>query len=234
MFLCCHCCYKSKDKISFVKHLFQAHNSEPDFKYTCATSLCSRTFITGDLFDAFRSHCVRYHHNWKEQLKEHAEEEHSDDTENCETDSNNLDVCTSVEGPPEDGHVEANTDDHVNNVQNSEKDYSNHDLVVNIAQFILNLKEKFKFSQVCLNFVIQSVEELLKFLTESIKQTVLRKLHQAGVTTSPLLDDCFLLVNQFACLKTEYQQTKFYNENFNLIVRITIVRTRTHSQVGLT
>ena len=152
--------------------------------------------------------------------------------ENCEMDSNNLDVNTSVppDSSPGDGHVEANTNDHVN-VGNGETNYSNHDLVLNTAQFILNLKEKFKLSQVCLSFVIQSVEELLKILTDNLKQTVLRKLHQAGVT-SPLLDDCFSPVDPFVYLKTEYQQTKFYKENFNLIVRIAIVRSC--SQVGLT
>ena len=95
------------------------------------------------------------------------------------------------------------------------------DIVVNAARFILNLKEKYKLSQMTLDFVTHSVEELLKVSTDNIKQHVLKTLHLQGIEiTPPLSDKCFSSVNPFLSLKTEYQQTKFYKENFSLIVRV--------------
>lgn len=93
--------------------------------------------------------------------------------------------------------------------------------MVNAAHFILNLKEKFKLSQISLDFVIHSVEKLLRVSADNIKQSVLKILHQEGIEIAPSLSDkCFLLTNPFLYLKTEYQQAKFYKENFNLIVRV--------------
>lgn len=51
----------------------------------------------------------------------------------------------------------------------------NDDVVVNAAHFILNLKEKFKLSQVSLDFVIQSVEKLLRVSTDNIENFTSRR-----------------------------------------------------------
>ena len=64
------------------------------------------------------------------------------------------------------------------------------------AKFILTLKEKFKLTQVSLDYTVKAVEELLLLSNES----------DSG-HPSP-----------FDELKTEHQQTKFFKENFGLVV----------------
>ena len=54
--------------MGFVKHLFDAHNTEETFNYICGISSCTRSFVTGATFEAFRDHCTRYHHNWKQEI----------------------------------------------------------------------------------------------------------------------------------------------------------------------
>ena len=102
-----------------------------------------------------------------------------------------------------------------------QKNHSDHDFAG--IENCKILKEKFKLTQVCLDFILQSVEELLSILTDSIKQSVMRRLRETNVDTSKLSDDFFMPVDLFKNLKTEYHQTKFYKENFNLIVRITLL-----------
>ena len=239
MFSCTYCCYKSKDKISFVKHLFQAHSSESTFKYACTILPCSRIFVSGDSFGAFRSHCERYHHNWRERFSQQEEEEHRS---HHELDSDDMDVSTQGTTPHSasedlEPHFDPLFATDVNccvqesadflqgngHINNNAKNHSDHDFVLKTAKFILNLKEKFKLTQVCLDFILQSVEELLSILTDGIKQSVMRRLRETNVDTSKLSDDFFMPVDLFKNLKTEYHQTKFYKENFNLIVRITLL-----------
>lgn len=223
MYSCIYCCYQSTNKIYYIKHLFQAHNSETDFRYACEVSSCSRTFVSGDSFDAFRSHCTRYHHNWQEQFVVNDEAENVFsimDTVEVNTDNTTRQAIMPVAVD----HGEITGGDHSGNGYTIEgiKDVNDHDdIVVNAACFILNLKEKYKLSQVTLDFVTHSVEELLRVSTDDIKQHVLKTLYQQGIEiTPPLFDKCFSSVNPFLCLKTEYQQTKFYKEKFSLIVRM--------------
>lgn len=49
-----------------------------------------------------------------------------------------------------------------------------------------------------------------------MKSTVLGKVKDSNIIS--LLDDCFLPIDPFCNLKTEYQQMRFYKEYFNLIV----------------
>ena len=231
MYSCTYCCYQSESKIFYVKHLFQAHNSATNFRYECGISSCSRVFVAGDSFDAFRSHCTRYHHNWKEHLVIHDEEDAFSDMDTHEV---NMDLTSSQTVSAATPYHTA-TELSLTYGERSEYCYGNEyvgeitrdahyprheDIVVNAAHFILNLKEKFKLSQVSLDFVIQSVEELLRVSADNIKQSILTTLHQEGIEIAPSLSDkCVLLPNPFLYLKTEYQQAKFFKENFNLIVR---------------
>lgn len=204
--------------------MFQAHNSETNFRYECGISSCSRVFVAGDSFDAFRSHCTRYHHNWKEQFAMRDEEYAFSDMDTQEVDFTSETVSATAELSLT-NHAERTGEDHSGDEFVGEvimdANYQRHsDIVVNAGHFILNLKEKFKLSQVSLDFVIHSVEELLRVSTDNIKQSVLKALYQEGIRITPSLSEkCFPLLNPFLYLKTEYQQAKFYKENFNLIVR---------------
>ena len=121
-------------------------------------------------------------------------------------------LCTDLSSCHEEATGEFNIED------KSINETTRHDIVVKAASFILNLKEKFKLTQVSIDFVTHSVEELLKASTENIKQGILEYLHQQGIEIAlPFPDKCFP-VNLFQRFTTEYQQTKFYKEYFGLIV----------------
>jgi len=93
------------------------------------------------------------------------------------------------------------------------------DIVIHAVRFILNLKEKFRLSQVSLDFVINSVDELLRMSAANFKSQILTTLHQDGVEkAASISNQIFSSLDPFLCLKTEHQQTKFYKENFNLVV----------------
>ena len=67
--------------------------------------------------------------------------------------------------------------------------------------------------------MIKSVEELLRISETDVKKHILETLDEERFEVpAVLLDQVFPSLNPFLGLKTEYQQTKFYRENFNLIV----------------
>jgi len=82
----------------------------------------------------------------------------------------------------------------------------NDNILMLAARFFLDLKEKFKLLQVSLDFVIHSVEELLRVSVTDIKKQILETLDQEGVeVTAVSLDQVFPSLDPFSCLKTEYQ-----------------------------
>ena len=93
MYPCTYCCYQSENKIFYVKHLFQAHNSATNFRYVCGISSCSCDFVTGDAFNAFRGLCTRCHHNWKEQIAKFNEEDAFSDMDTHEV---NVDLTSET------------------------------------------------------------------------------------------------------------------------------------------
>jgi len=54
------------------------------------TATCAAAFETGQMFDAFRSHCVQYHHSWKEVVV------HDDTVSDMETDENDAKGSTEM------------------------------------------------------------------------------------------------------------------------------------------
>ena len=76
-----------------------------------------------------------------------------------------------------------------------------------VAKFILTLKEKFKLTQTSLNYTVKAVEELLLLSNKSLEQSM-----------ADNLDNPLSLGSPFDDLRTEYQPTKCFRENFGLIV----------------
>jgi len=76
------------------------------------------------------------------------------------------------------------------------------------AKFILALKEKHKLTQTALDYAINTVDKLLLMSSEAVEQ---------GIDRGHYL-------SSFDNFKTEYQQTKYYKENFGLIVSVFVVQ----------
>lgn len=78
------------------------------------------------------------------------------------------------------------------------------------AKFILTLKEKYKMTQASLDYNIKAVDKLI-FMSSKVVEQLLAEGDQ-GQYSSPFDD-----------LQTEYQQTKYFKENFSLIVSVHVM-----------
>ena len=89
------------------------------------------------------------------------------------------------------------------------------------ALFLLCLKEKHRLTQSSVNFAVTQVTDMFEFIATDIRASVEGKLkeslNEAGVSL-PDLAECFNNVNPFDGLMSEHMQTKFYRENFYLVV----------------
>ena len=240
---CRRCLFRTNNGIEFVRHIFDAHGFETTFRYWCRISSCTRVFMNGSSYNTFRGHCTRKHRNWQHNFIPTIEDldgvsgctitdtdcEDSDgtqedingiegdmdgtggDTDSTREDMNgtgrDTDCCREdVDGTQEDMvsiatcdvMVEAHDPGHT--ASNSKDDVKKA-----AAKFILTLKEKFKLTQVSLDYTVKAVEELLLLSNKCIEQS--DSMLTNGLHPSP-----------FDELKTEYQQTKFFRENFGLVV----------------
>lgn len=85
------------------------------------------------------------------------------------------------------------------------------------ARFLLALKEQHRLTQVSINFLVDQVKLIVAGVVAGVEEAIRSKLSSEGVTT--IIDECFRDVNPFEGLETEYKQSKFYKEHFNLVVR---------------
>jgi hypothetical protein len=86
------------------------------------------------------------------------------------------------------------------------------------ARFLLALKEQHRLTQVSINFLVDQVKLIVAGVVADVENAVKFKLASEGVTTIDIVQGCFTNVNPFEGLETEYKQSKFYKEHFNLVV----------------
>lgn len=191
-----------------VQHLFEAHSSEEEFCFTCIIVPCGHVFTSGSSYSGYLTHCHRKHPNWKQRI----EAESSDDLIDADHDTFRAGNCTLSDGRESTVLPVLSIDERIVEEQNEEKE--NVEAVA--ARFLLTLKEKHKLTQVTLDFILSSVSRLITIISKKVKSSVLERVKDSNIIS--LLDDCFLPVDPFHNLKTEYQQMRFYKEYFNLIV----------------
>ena len=216
VYSCTLCSFRSADGIEFTKHIFEAHSFDSEFRYMCGISSCTRVFESGSSFDAFRSHCNRKHHNWQHNFTPSFEDSSGITVSgsSCGSDTSTRETCESTECTLYD-HTESiqearDFDENVVIAEAHDQPKSSNivlreDVKKAAAKFILTLKEKFKLTQVSLDYTVKAVDELL---------VLSRKCDDQFVSENSELADS----SPFEELRTEYQQTKFFNENFGLIV----------------
>ena len=93
------------------------------------------------------------------------------------------------------------------------------------AQFLITLKEKFQITQTALDFAITQVEQMMYYSNEDLKAKVQLALQQYSVEgdielREDVLSDCFRIDSPFSGLQTEHMQTKYYKDNFGLVVSV--------------
>ena len=226
IYSCTFCSFRSVNRIEYVKHLFQAHSFESHFRYVCGISSCTHVFTRGASFDAFRGHCTRKHYNWQHGFIPTIGVEVVGPDINCCTLSSDTstsardvvtlavsDDCNSTDQDMDDNDF--NMPHSVDNPNEYESESTSPDDVkIAAAKFILTLKEKFKLTQASPDYTIKAVEEMMLLSANVHRQSFVENRELAFVP----FDQQSSLANPFLGLKTEYQQTKFFKENFGLIV----------------
>ena len=77
---CVYCCFRSNDRVILIKHLFESHCLQENFRYGCEIPLCAHYFTTGATYASFLTHCNRKHGNWRRILSSdiHCSDDHTD------------------------------------------------------------------------------------------------------------------------------------------------------------
>ena len=120
------------------------------------------------------------------------------------------------------------TDEAVNTVPSLNEDetlasISENSSKKHAALLLLTLKEKHRLTQVSVDFAVHQIESMVEYTVSDIKALVEEKIREhckAFGVDVPDLNECFDNTNPFSGLESEYLQTKFYKENFDLIVSV--------------
>ena len=83
------------------------------------------------------------------------------------------------------------------------------------ALFLLCFKERYQITQTALDFAMKQVQQMVGFAIEDVQQAV--ELQLPSINSSEVRE-CFKVPDPFLNLRSEYMQTKYYKENFGLIV----------------
>ena len=82
------------------------------------------------------------------------------------------------------------------------------------ALFLLTFKEKYRLTQKSIDYAVGSINKIVDSVCASVQDS----LQQSLPTTNAELMQCFDYDDPFCALQTEYQQTKFYRQEFGLVV----------------
>lgn len=89
------------------------------------------------------------------------------------------------------------------------------------SSFLSSLKERYQITQTALDFAVGQVQQMVTFAVEDIQnavETCLSSYYSESLSEMPNVTDCFKMQDPFRNLQNEYMQTKYYRENFDLIV----------------
>jgi len=93
-----------------------------------------------------------------------------------------------------------------------------------MALFILTLKERYKVTQAAIDFTVTQMKENIDFVIDDLHQAVHEKIREVpGLTEDDAVRITSIFNNfssPFTNLETQYFQSKFYEENFGLILSV--------------
>lgn len=191
-----------------MRHTFQAHSSLPNFKFTCGVEGCCQTFTT---YSAVKSHLARKHRGVN-----------MDEAVNSPIQSQEYypDTCSS-----EISAVQLTNDDMMHHTANPQPLLTSQEntLQRSAALFLLSLKEQHQNTQKAIDFAVGQVQQMMSYAIEDVKKSVMSTLQDhcpAMQSDIPDISSCFEVPNPFEALHTEYLQTKYYKNHFNLVVSL--------------
>lgn len=193
VFYCKYCPYYCSSWKVHMRHTFECHSSTPNFLYPCEVSGCTQTFKT---FSAISSHLQRRHPCDWTQLEGGT-------------------GCDTGNGSGQAGAL----------LHCDEDDFSEEVIATNshllaqksTALLLLTLKERHRLTQTAVNFSVGQIKQMFLHVLDDVKASVKGRLGNSEVDIAECFD-----VDPFRGLDTEYLQTKFYREHFNLVVSLHI------------
>ena len=191
VFFCQFCSFSSLHWRQVLRHTFEAHSNVPGFNFTCGVAGCPQTFQT---YSAVTSHLRRKHRGR--------------DFDDQAASSYGVNAVTETEEDT------SSRNDDVDASPGSELCPQVNRLEKVAALFLLCLKERYQITQTALDFAMSQVQQMVGFAIEDVQQAVELQLQSSSVSIS----ESFMVPDPFLHLKSEYMQTKYYKENFNLIV----------------
>lgn len=98
---------------------------------------------------------------------------------------------------------------------------NNDDRERSAALLLLTVKERFKLTQSAVDFITQQVHHIISYGVDDIQRAVQQWLENQGIVANfaELATHLEPYRNPFASIETEYMQSKFYRDHFNLVVR---------------
>ena len=201
VFFCQFCCFSSLEWKTLLRHTFEAHSNVPGFNFMCGIDGCSQTFQT---YSGITSH-LRRKHRGRDLNEQPVALSQLDDTN---TDQTPADICMIDD-----------SDDTATPGQ--QREAPDNTLERSAALFLLCLKERFQISQTAIDFAVSQVQHMVTFAIEDIQHAVECYLQSLSTESPPdiaAIIECFTVPDPFTNLQNEYMQTKYYKENFELIV----------------
>ena len=193
-----------------MKHTFQAHSTTPNFIFRCGVDGCAQTFRK---FSAFSSHITRRHRGYDLDSA-------CQDPPCIETMDTNDETTGCPEAGGELSTAEGSEPDSLTSEQPPRTLEEHHQVMQkSCASLLLTLKEKHGLQQTAIDFSIDQIRGLINCAIKDVQMKVESAIHSSGsVSALPDLSGCFKEVNPFEGLHSEYMQSKFYREHFDLIV----------------
>ena len=207
--LCPYCC---NVRLDLIKHLFSSHSVEATFHFVCGSKGCLHSFKFGSTYSSFKTHANRKHPNWQDYVNEPdaapllLPTSSSMNLLNPESDLPESDLPAVNEHLPELPEPVV-LDTELTSCPSAQR---------TAALFLLTFQERYKFSQKAINFALGTINALVDGACESLRDS----LQDRGSLTTDVAACFDEREDSFAHLQTEYMQTKFYRDEFGLVVSV--------------
>ena len=213
-YYCPHCAYRCTDYRSYARHVFESHSSIPNFSFTCGIKGCIRRLRN---YHTLQSHLARNHCG--EDLNSVLYDSPSESILRSDTAAEN-----DLRASELDDDLGLEQSQRVCTAQ-SEGVIAVNELQKSSALFLLTLKEKYKLTQTAIDFAVDRMKVTVDNIIDDLHQGVAKEVINV---TSDLSDADKLRIysvfhnakNPFNGLETRYLQSKYFEENFAVVVSL--------------
>ncbi len=205
VFSCTFCPYCCNVRLDLIKHLFSSHSVEATFRCVCGIKGALHSFKFGSTYSSFKTHANRKHPNWQDYVNE------PDATPVLLPTSSSMHLLNPEPDLPT---VNEDLPKLPEPVVLDTEPTSCPSAQRTTALFLLTFQERYKLSQRAINFAVGTINTIVDGVCGSLQDSL-----QEGGSLTTGLAACFdQREDPFAHLQTEYMQTKFYRDEFGLVV----------------